>query len=123
MLVIVTGCVATYPVGGVAWDYLQYVQGFQRLGCDVHYLEDTGQWLYDPDAATFTADAAGSSRYVQNCLATLDARLARRWAVRGPDGRLTASRRRPWRACARRPISSSTCPAPAGFGSRTARHG
>ena len=30
MRVIVTGCVATYPVGGVARNYLQYVQGFQQ---------------------------------------------------------------------------------------------
>ena len=35
MRVVVTGLVATYPVGGVAWDYLQYVQGFQALGCEV----------------------------------------------------------------------------------------
>ena len=27
------------------------------LGCDVYYLEDTGQWLYDPGAQTFTDDA------------------------------------------------------------------
>jgi len=53
MRVIVTGLVATYPVGGVAWDYLQYVQAFHALGCDVHYLEDTGQWVYDPAAQTF----------------------------------------------------------------------
>ncbi len=86
MRVIVTGYVATYPVGGVAWDYLQYVRGFQQLGCDVYYLEDTGQWLYDPVAGTFTADAADNARYVRDCLATVDARLAARWAVRGPDG-------------------------------------
>ena len=38
MRVIVTGLVATYPVGGVAWDYLQYLQGFRALGCDVYYV-------------------------------------------------------------------------------------
>src|SRR5213079_1201182 len=62
MRVIVTGLVATYPVGGVAWDYLQYVQAFHALGCDVHYL-------------------AGG-------LASLDPALERRWTVRGPDGTL-----------------------------------
>ena len=60
--VVVTGLVATYPVGGVAWDYLQYVQGFDALGCEVVYLEDTGQWFYDPAARTFTPDAAGRRR-------------------------------------------------------------
>src|SRR5437868_353590 len=88
MRVIVTGLVATYPVGGVAWDYLQYVQGFHRLGCDVHYLEDTGQWLYDPAAGTFTDDASGNARWLSACLASLDPALAGRGTVRGPDGRL-----------------------------------
>jgi len=88
MRVIVTGLVATYPVGGVAWDYLQYVQGFHRLGCDVHYLEDTGQWLYDPVAGTFTDDAAANARWLDGCLASLDPALAGRGTVRGPDGRL-----------------------------------
>src|SRR5438093_3270762 len=88
MRIIVTGLVATYPVGGVAWDYLQYVQGFRALGCDVHYLEDTGQWLYDPVAQTFTADAAVGARYLSECLARLDPALARSWALRAPDGTL-----------------------------------
>jgi hypothetical protein len=88
MRVIVTGLVATYPVGGVAWDYLQYVQGFHQLGCDVHYLEDTGQWLYDPVAGTFTDDAARNARWLRDCLVSLDPGLGERWTVRGPDGRL-----------------------------------
>ena len=88
MRIIVTGLVASYPVGGVAWDYLQYVQGFRALGCDVYYLEDTGQWLYDPTAETFTADAAGGARYLGACLAHLDPALARAWALRAPDGTL-----------------------------------
>ncbi len=86
MRVVVTGLVATYPVGGVAWDYLQYVQGFHALGCDVVYLEDTGQWLYDPDAGTFTPDAARGARFLGTTLARLVPSMAERWAVRGPDG-------------------------------------
>src|SRR5438874_192273 len=88
MRVIVTGLVATYPVGGVAWDYLQYVQAFHALGCDVHYLEDTGQWVYDPAAQTFTDDVSANARYLAAALASLDPGLERRWTVRGPDGRL-----------------------------------
>src|SRR3989441_9219499 len=88
MRVIVTGLVATYPVGGVAWDYLQYVQAFHALGCDVHYLEDTGQWVYDPTAQTFTDDVSGNVRYLAGALASLDPALERRWTVRAPDGRL-----------------------------------
>lgn len=46
--IIVTGLVAQYPLGGVTWDYLQYVLGLSRLGHEVYYLEDTGQWPYNP---------------------------------------------------------------------------
>jgi len=48
--IIVTGLIAEYPLGGVTWDYLQYVVGLARLGHDVFYIEDTGKWPYDPRA-------------------------------------------------------------------------
>jgi hypothetical protein len=86
MKVIVTGLVAAYPVGGVAWDYLQYVEGFRRLGCDVTYLEDTGQWLYDPVAQTFTDDVAANARWLADALGSLEPALAGCWALRAPDG-------------------------------------
>src|SRR5205807_2464256 len=86
MRVVVTGLVATYPVGGVAWDYLQYVQGFRTLGCEVTYLEDTGQWLYDPAAQTFTDDVRANARHLNDALASLEPALARRWPLRAPDG-------------------------------------
>src|SRR2546430_12934572 len=85
MRVIVTGLVATYPVGGVAWDYLQYVQGFRALGCEVTYLEDTGQWLYAPAAQTFPDDVRANARYLNDALASLDPALARCWSLRAPD--------------------------------------
>jgi hypothetical protein len=44
----VTGIVGSVPVGGVAWDYFQYPIGLARLGHDVVYHEDTGNWPYDP---------------------------------------------------------------------------
>jgi len=86
MRVVVAGLVATYPVGGVAWDYLQYVQGFHALGCDVSYVEDTGRWFYDPASETFVADATRGARFLAESLAWLEPALARSWAVRAPDG-------------------------------------
>lgn len=56
MRIIVTGLVGQYPFGGVIWDYVQYVLGFQALGHDVYYLEDTGVWPYDPIKETITED-------------------------------------------------------------------
>jgi hypothetical protein len=46
--IVVTGLLAQYPLGGVTWDYLQYVVGLAQLGHDVYYVEDTGQWPYNP---------------------------------------------------------------------------
>ena len=54
--IIVTGLVGLYPVGGVAWDYLQYVVGFARMGHDVYYHEDTWSWPYHPLEKTYTED-------------------------------------------------------------------
>lgn len=46
--IVVTGLIAQYPLGGVTWDYLQYVLGLHRMGHDVYYLEDTGMWPFHP---------------------------------------------------------------------------
>lgn len=54
--IVVCGLIAQYPLGGVTWDYLQYVVGLARLGHEVFYIEDTGQWPYSPiEQATATS--------------------------------------------------------------------
>jgi hypothetical protein len=63
--VIVTGLVGLHPVGGVAWDYLQYVMGFARLGHEVYYYEDTWSWPYDPVSRTSTSDPAYSIGFLK----------------------------------------------------------
>src|SRR5438128_368163 len=51
--IVVTGLIAQHPeLGGVAWDYLQYAAGLHRLGHDVYYLEDSGQWPYTTTGGT-----------------------------------------------------------------------
>ena len=85
MRIVVAGLVATYPLGGVSWDYLAYVDGFRRLGAEVFYLEDTGGWFYQPQRETFTEDVAGNLAYLQRALSVIDA-ADLRWAVRAPDG-------------------------------------
>jgi hypothetical protein len=48
--IVVTGLIAQHPtLGGVTWDYLQYVLGLSQLGHDVYYLEDSGEWPYNLD--------------------------------------------------------------------------
>jgi hypothetical protein len=56
MRAVATGMIATYPVGGVAWDYGQYLVGLEQLGFDVCYLEDTGGDTYDPSLRLYSDD-------------------------------------------------------------------
>jgi hypothetical protein len=74
MIAIVTGMIATYPVGGMAWDYGQYLIGLEKLGWDVYYLEDTGLESYHADP----------SRYLDSCLHSLSPNLGARWHYRPP---------------------------------------
>jgi hypothetical protein len=47
--IVVTGLIGQHPMGGVAWDYVQFPLGLDRLGHDVYYLEDSGEWPYRPE--------------------------------------------------------------------------
>ncbi len=78
---VVTGAVATFPVGGVTWDYLQYALGMERLGFDVWYLEDTGLTPYDNVARTYHDEPANGIAHLRDELARLSPTLARRWHV------------------------------------------
>jgi len=71
--------VAQYPVGGVAWDYLQYPIGLARLGHDVVYHEDTWCWPYDPTARTMTDDWSYSAAYLDDFFARHAPELSDRW--------------------------------------------
>jgi hypothetical protein len=84
MRIVVTGLIATYPVGGVAWDYLQYVHGLAALGHDVTYLEDTGQWVYSPRLQTFTEDCGDNLSYLAAVLRRDGASVP--WAFRNAGG-------------------------------------
>lgn len=84
--IAVTGLAATFPFGGVFWDYLQYVLGFARLGHDVLYLEDTGRWCYDPAAATFVETGERNAARLADAIKILDPDLADRWFFRDGPG-------------------------------------
>ena len=86
MKAIVTGMIATYPVGGVAWDYGQYALGLERLGCEVYYLEDTGCETYDPVRALRRGFLVRSLVPGSDRSAELSPTLAERWHFRAMDG-------------------------------------
>jgi hypothetical protein len=77
--IIVTGMVGLYPVGGVAWDYLQYAVGFSRLGHEVIYHEDTWSWPYHPLEKTYTEKADYSVQYLDNFFKRYAPELSDKW--------------------------------------------
>ncbi len=85
MRIVTSGLIATYPLGGVAWDYAQYAAGFQRLGHEVLYLEDTGHWLYDPAAQTYSDDATRATEYLARVMRQFG--LGDHWSLRDPKDR------------------------------------
>jgi hypothetical protein len=86
MRAIVTGMIATYPVGGVAWDYGQYALGLERLGWEVYYLEDTGAETYDPVKGEYGSDCSYGVQFLQQSLDRLSPTLGERWHFRAADG-------------------------------------
>lgn len=77
--IIVAGLAGLYPVGGVLWDYLQYVVGLSRLGHDVYYFEDTWQWPYQPVERRYTDDPTYSVGAIRDFLERYEPRLVERF--------------------------------------------
>jgi hypothetical protein len=77
--IVVAGMAAQYPVGGVAWDYLQYAIGLKKLGHDVVYHEDTWCWPYHPLQRTMVDDPVYSATYLRDFFARYAPELSGRW--------------------------------------------
>jgi hypothetical protein len=84
---VVLGIMGQSPFAGVAWQVLHYLEGFRRLGCDVYYIEDTGEWPYDPEQNTITDDPRYTVNYLDRLMAWCG--LSDRWGYRAAtqDGR------------------------------------
>jgi hypothetical protein len=80
--ILVTGFIAQYPLGGMAWHYLQYVLGLVRLGHDVYYLEDTGLWPYNPMEKGLSKTCDFNIAYLNDLMSHYG--LGDRWAYRFP---------------------------------------
>jgi hypothetical protein len=76
--IVLLGAAAQMPFAGVWWQVLHYLEGFRRLGHDVHYVEDTGNWPYDPDLETVTDDATGAVKRLAGLMER--AGFGERWA-------------------------------------------
>ena len=81
---VLAGIIGRYPVGGVTWCALQYIAGFQRLGYDVFYLEDTGECNFDPVQNAIATDPAYALDYIRRQLALVG--LEDSWAYVDYEG-------------------------------------
>ena len=77
---IVLGIMGRMPLAGVVWQVLHYLEGFRRLGFEVYYIEDTGEWPYDPEKNTVTDDCGYSVNYIGRLMECYG--LSDRWAYR-----------------------------------------
>jgi len=79
--VIVSGILFWYPLAGVTFQFLHYLLGLRRLGYDVHYVEDSSRWIYDP---RINAPGSDASYNVAAVAPTLEAYgFAGCWVFRG----------------------------------------
>jgi hypothetical protein len=84
--IIATGLIAQHAgLGGVVWDYMQYVVGLARLGHDVYYIEDSGEWPYTIEGgligmAALTSDCRANASYLADVMTRFG--LSDRWAYR-----------------------------------------
>jgi hypothetical protein len=66
------------PLGGIAWQAMQYVLGLERLGHEVWYVEDGGANPYDPQLNSVVMDCTYNVAYVRRMMERSD--LGGRWA-------------------------------------------
>ena len=78
--VVVLGMMGRSPFAGVAWQVLHYLEGFRRLGHNVFYVEDTGDWPYDPEQNAVTDDPRYTIKYIARLMAWCG--LPDQWAYR-----------------------------------------
>lgn len=72
------GAAAEMPFAGVWWQVRHYLEGLRRLGHDVHYVEDSDNWPYDPWLETVSEDASGAARRLSQLME--EAGFGDRWA-------------------------------------------
>jgi len=82
---LLAGIIGRYPVGGVTWCALHYIAGFQALGYDVFYVEDTGECGFDPLTNSISIDSGYAVAYIERNLRLVG--LEEAWAYVDFKGR------------------------------------
>jgi hypothetical protein len=102
LCIIVTGLIAQHPyLGGLAWHYVQYIAGLARLGHDVYYFEDSGEWPYNLNGGVngndwIAHDCSGNVEHLAKVMSHFghDGKWAYRFPITGKWFGLSASKRR-----------------------------
>jgi hypothetical protein len=76
--IVLLGAAAEMPFAGVWWQVRHYLEGLRRLGHELYYVEDTGNWPYDPQLETVAQDASGAVARLAALM--LQAGFGDRWA-------------------------------------------
>src|SRR5437773_753046 len=79
-VLVILGMMGRCPFGGVTWDYLNWLRGFDKIGAEVYYVEDDATWPYDPAQDTISEDPAYAVAYVARAMNSVG--LGERWAYR-----------------------------------------
>jgi len=74
---LLLGIVGQYPMAGVAWQAVHYLLGFQALGLDVYYVEDSGAPPYDPRTGGVSGECDYAVSYVAEVMGQVG--LGDRW--------------------------------------------
>ena len=78
--IVVGGYVGLFPMGGAAWDYVQYPLGLHLLGHDVYYIEDTQRYPTFQAPGKDWTDATDSVEHLKRTMENFG--LASKWAYR-----------------------------------------
>lgn len=85
--VVVWGLLANSPFGGMTWQVLHHLEGLQRLGFEVWYVEDNDTPLLRPGDLELADDVAANVRWLERTLAGIG--LQDRWILRLPGSEET----------------------------------
>lgn len=79
MTIIVAGYIVAYPFAGMTWHHLNYLLGLKKLGHDVWFLEDSGEFSlpYDPVKQICDVDSSYGRAYLEKNLSRFG--LSGRW--------------------------------------------
>src|SRR5438874_12717820 len=76
--IVVMGFMGSCPIAGVIWQHVHYIVGFQRLGHDVYYIEDSARIPYNAETFDTSNDFSYATKLLARVASEFDFKY--RWA-------------------------------------------